>query len=194
MLVIARHGQTGLNAQGRLAGRLDVGLTSLGERQAVALAAAVKVIGDPDLVVASPLSRARHTAAALGGDATVDERWIELDYGEFDGRLVSDVPNQVWDTWRSDPEFALPGGESLASLGLRVRESCAELAARARRDLVVVVTHVSPIKAAAAWALGVGDDVAWRMFVAPGSLTCIDVGDRGPSLRSFNEAAHLAGC
>lgn len=191
--MIARHGQTSLNAEGRLAGRLDVGLTALGERQAAALAAAVHAIGHPDLVVASPLIRARETAAAIG-HATVDERWTELDYGEFDGRLLSEVPSELWDTWRSDAGFAPPGGESLSALGRRVRESCVELAARAGRDLVVVVTHVSPIKAAAAWALGVGDEVAWRMFVAPGSLTRIGVADGGPSLRSFNEAAHLAGC
>jgi broad specificity phosphatase PhoE len=60
---------------------------------------------------------------------------------------------------------------------------------------VVVVSHVSPIKAAAAWALGVGDEVAWRMYVAQASITRIGVGGPGglPSLRSFNETAHLDG-
>ena len=54
------------------------------------------------------------------------------------------------------------------------------------------MTHVSPIKAAVAWALGVGDEVAWRMCVAPASITRIGSGRTGPSLRSFNEIAHLA--
>ena len=57
--------------------------------------------------------------------------------------------------------------------------------------MLLVVSHVSPIKAAVAWALDVGDGVAWRMFVAVASITRIAVTDRGPILRSFNEVAHL---
>jgi hypothetical protein len=53
------------------------------------------------------------------------------------------------------------------------------------------VTHVSPIKAAVAWALGVGDEVAWRLFVAPASITRIAVSGARRSLHSFNEIAHL---
>jgi broad specificity phosphatase PhoE len=64
--------------------------------------------------------------------------------------------------------------------------------ADARDRDVVVVTHVSPIKAAVAWALGVGDEVAWRMWVGPASITRIGVADAVPSLRSFNEIGHLA--
>jgi broad specificity phosphatase PhoE len=54
-----------------------------------------------------------------------------------------------------------------------------------------VVTHVSPLKAAVAWALGVPDDVAWRMFVAPASVTRIGLGERGPALHAFNVTTHL---
>jgi broad specificity phosphatase PhoE len=73
-----------------------------------------------------------------------------------------------------------------------VRAACADVAADAVRRDVVVVTHVSPIKAAVAWALGVGDDVAWRMWVATASVTRIGVADDGtPSLRGFNDLSHL---
>ena len=57
---------------------------------------------------------------------------------------------------------------------------------------MVVVSHVSPIKAGVAWALGTGDEVAWRMYVALASITRVGVTERGPILRSFNEVAHLA--
>ncbi|SUZ62101.1 uncharacterized protein METZ01_LOCUS14955, partial [marine metagenome] len=43
-------------------------------------------------VVSSPLLRTRRTAEAFGMDVEVDDRWIEMDYGEFDGRPVADVP------------------------------------------------------------------------------------------------------
>ncbi len=56
---------------------------------------------------------------------------------------------------------------------------------------MVVVSHVSPVKAAVGWALDVGPEVAWRTFVAPGSITRLGVGPTGPVLRGFNETAHL---
>ena len=73
-----------------------------------------------------------------------------------------------------------------------MRAACDELAGGpAGTGDVLVVSHVSPIKAAVAWALSVGDEVAWHLFLAPGSITRIAPrGDRH-SLQSFNETAHL---
>jgi broad specificity phosphatase PhoE len=68
-----------------------------------------------------------------------------------------------------------------------VREACDELRAACDGD-VAVVTHVSPVKAAVAWALGAPDDVTWRLYVAPGSVTTIGLGGGGTVLRGFNEA------
>jgi broad specificity phosphatase PhoE len=188
VLIIVRHGRTAANAAGRLLGRLDAPLDEIGEAQAAAMAAAV---GPVDRVVASPLERTRRTAEAFGVPVELDERFIELDYGEYDGMPLGDVPGSVWSAWRADAGFAPPGGESIASLGVRVRQGLDELAEAARRDTVVVVSHVSPIKAAMAWALGVGDEVTWRLFVAPASVTRIAVTDHGPVVQSFNETGHL---
>jgi broad specificity phosphatase PhoE len=184
MLILVRHGQTEANAQGLLLGRLDAELNERGRRQAAALAVALP---RPDRVIASPLRRARDTAAAFGRPVEVDERWIELDYGELDGRPIAALGDAVWRTWRADVAFAPSGGESLAALGRRVRAACDDLAEEAASGEVVVVSHVSPIKAAIAWALGVGDEIAWRMYVADGAVARIGFGPAGPSLRSFNE-------
>lgn len=184
MLFLVRHGQTAANAAGLLLGRADPPLTTLGQRQAEALADALP---EPDRVLSSPLRRARDTAAAFGLEAEVDERWIELDYGELDGVPVAAVPADVWRLWRGDCDFVPPGGESLRALGARVREACEELEADARDRNVVVVSHVSPIKAAVAWALDVSDAVAWRMFVEDAAVARIAIGPHGPALRSFNE-------
>ena len=137
-------------------------------------------------VVSSPLRRARETAAVLGLPVDVDERWVELDYGELDGRPVAEVPPDLWRRWRADVDFTPPGGESLAALGRRVRAACEELAAEATEGDVVVVSHVSPIKAAVAWALGVGDELSWRLHVTPASVTRIAVRDGRGVLTSFN--------
>lgn len=194
MLILLRHGQTVANAEGRLLGRLDPPLTDLGRRQARALRAAIgSRVGR---VVVSPLARARETAAALGVpgvDIEVDERWIEIDYGPYDGQLLSEVPASLWDGWRRDPAYRPPGGESLAAVGSRVREACEELVADARDGDVVVVSHVSPIKAAVAWALGVGDEVAWRTRLDVAAACRITIGPRGPALWGFNLTGHLLG-
>lgn len=52
---------------------------------------------------------------------------------------------------------------------------------------VVVVSHVSPIKAAVAWALGTGDEVVWHLYLATASITRIGWGNAGPVLHRYNE-------
>lgn len=190
MLIVARHGRTEANRSGQLLGRLDVSLDDVGRAQAAAMA---EHVGAVDLVVSSPLRRTRETAAAWGVPIEIDERWIELDYGDLDGTPLVDVPASTWSAWRSDVAFAPPGGESLESLGRRVRAAMDDVLDEAAQRDVLVVTHVSPIKAAAAYALGVGDEVAWRMFVAPASITRIAVSERRMSLHGFNLVDHLAG-
>lgn len=187
MLIVVRHGRTAANAQGLLLGRGDPPLDDEGRAQAAALGRALR----PDRVVASPLRRAYETAEAFGAAIDVDERWIELDYGEMEGIPTVEVPRETWAEWRADVCYHPEGGESLVELSDRVAQACEELVAEAAERDVVVVTHVSPVKAAVAWALGVGCEVSWRTFVGPASITRIAVGPGGPSLHSFNETAHL---
>ena len=188
MLIIVRHGRTAANAQGRLLGRGDPPLDQEGKDQARHLGAVLR----PDRVVSSPLRRARETAEAFGCPIDVDERWIELDYGDLEGTPTAEVPRATWTEWRADVCYHPAGGESLVELQDRVAEACDELLADAIRRDVVIVTHVSPVKAAVAWALGVGCEVSWRTFVAPASITRIAGGPWGPSMHSFNETAHLS--
>ena len=194
MLILVRHGRTEANASGLLLGRLDPELDEVGRGQAAAAAASLAGTRVAR-VITSPLARTRATAEQIalvaGVPVEVDDRWIELDYGELDGTPLGDVPAEVWAQWRADAAFAPAGGESLVGLGVRVRESLLELSEAARYEHIVVVSHVSPIKAAVVWALGVGDDITWRMFLAPASITRIAVSDRGPSLHGFNDVSHL---
>jgi probable phosphoglycerate mutase len=190
VLVLIRHGESTGNADGLLLGRIDSPLTERGLDQARSLSDAV---AGATRLISSPLRRARDTAEALGTGLPVeiDERWIEVDYGEYDGQKLGDIPSDVWQRWRSDLTFTPPGGESLASAGLRVRAACEELFADpdgpARgSETVVVVSHVSPIKAATCWSLGVGDEGAWRLYLANASVTHIRWGPGGPLLAGFN--------
>ncbi len=196
MLLLVRHGRTAHNASRRLLGRLDVELDGVGERQAEALAA-WGVPAGARRVVSSPLARARRTAeaiaAATGAVVEVDGRWVEVDYGMYDGLPLPEVPAGVWASWDADPGWAPEGGESLASVSRRVREACGELWAEAAERDVAVVSHVSPIKAALGWAMGLPEAVYPRMFVEVASLHRIGPGRGGPTLWSFNERAPAPG-
>ena len=197
VLILVRHGQTEANEQGLLLGRADPPLTDTGYDQARALAAALPTGAR---IVSSPLIRARQTAAVLAagspgagsGAVEVDQRWIEMDYGNLDCRPASALDATSWKAWRADPAFVPAGGESLASVGERVREACEALAADAAYRDVVVVSHVSPIKAAVAWAMGVGDEVAWRMFLSDAAVSRIDTSGPTPLLLTFNDACAAA--
>jgi broad specificity phosphatase PhoE len=124
---------------------------------------------------------------------SIDDRLIELDYGQWEGRPFAAVTAEEWRRWRADPAWSPPGGESLADVGARVRAALADLAAEAARADIVVVSHVSPIKAAVAWALGMGDELAWAVHLDPASLTRIAIRTAGPVVHSLNERLHAVG-
>jgi probable phosphoglycerate mutase len=145
-------------------------------------------------VRSSPLARARDTAELLdlGVPVTVDERWVEVDYGEFECQPLGGIPAEVWQQWQRDRGFRPAGGESLAEVDARVEEACSELfaadgagARRADGD-VVVVSHVTPIKAAVAWALG-KTDLYWRLYLRTASVTRIGWNRDAPILHGYNE-------
>lgn len=181
-----------MNAEGRLVGRLDPSLTPRGEAQAVRAGATLAAVNE---LIVSPLTRTRQTASLLGIDAPmrIDERVIELDYGALDGALLSEVDPALWARWHGEADFAPDGGESLVDLRRRLAPLLEELfatageGARSKEGDVVIVSHVSPIKAAVAWSLGIDDLVAWRMRLSNGSVTRISHGPTGPQLLSFNE-------
>jgi alpha-ribazole phosphatase len=188
MLILVRHGRTAANAAGQLQGRLDQPLDDLGERQALAVAAHV---GAVDEVISSPLLRARQTADAFGRPVNVDERWIEIAYGKYEGMPHGDVPAEVWNSWRTDANFVPEGGESAAAVDVRVRHACDELVERIGDQDIVVVSHVSPMKSAVAWALGVDFGIAWRTHLSHAAVCRIEMRPQGPVLFSFNERAPL---
>ena len=190
VLILVRHGRTALNASGCLQGRIDEPLDDVGHAQAKAVAAH---LGPVDDLVSSPLLRARQTADAFGMPYTTDDRWIELSYGELEGRPTADaMSTEAWEHWRNDPSYAPPGGESLNELDARVRGALADLSTRAAARTVAVVSHVSPIKAAVAWVLGASVDIAWRSQLSQASICRIDITRRGPVLTAFNEQAQVS--
>jgi broad specificity phosphatase PhoE len=191
VLILVRHGRTAHNASRRLLGRLDVPLDEVGVRQAQALGR-LPLLRDADRVVTSPLQRTLCTAEALGPPVEVDPRWIEVDYGVYDGIPV-DANSEVFKHWPAELEWVPEGGESLLDVGGRVRAACDEFWDVAADRDVVVVTHVSPLKAAVAWALGVDDRVAAQMIVDVASISLIAATRAGrPALKVFNDTHQVS--
>lgn len=191
MLILLRHGQTTANAQALLQGHMNLPLDPEGERQAQRSGEYLRAAFPDALVISSPLTRAHQTALAVSNDVVIDERFIELDYGQWDGIALTDVDAQSWADWRADPGFRPPGGETLVELDARVRPALEDIAERAQHGHVIVVSHVSPIKSGVTWALGVGPEVSWRCQLDRASICRIAISPRGPSLVALNDTSHL---
>ncbi len=184
-ITLLRHGQTDFNAQGRLQGRIDNPLNEIGIQQAKR---AAEAIGPVNKIISSPLQRAIQTAEAFNMEIETDENWIELDYGDWDGAHLNTISKETWVKWRNNPSFKPPKGESLEALGDRVKLFLENVQKNTEHHLLIV-THVSPIKAAVAWTLGVDDSVGWRTRLDTASFTQIQIDSNTPVLLKFNQTA-----
>ena len=146
-LFLIRHGATEWTAAGRYQGRHDTPLSAVGRAEAERIAARLRD-ADIGLVVASPLARARDTAAPLaaatGAPLRFDERLIELDDGQWEGltqpQVTAEGPKALCD-WKQDMASARPpGGETLDELQARVEDFLRGLMPPAR-GAVAIVAH-----------------------------------------------------
>jgi broad specificity phosphatase PhoE len=188
MLILARHGRTAANAQGLLQGRMDLPLDEVGREQARKIAVALASV---DIVISSPLRRAVETAEALGKPIEIDDRWIEMDFGDLDGQRRQDIDPAIWIRLQRDVHYQPEGGESLANMMLRVTPALDELLARSERENIAVFSHVMPIKAAFSHVLHIGMETAPRTYLDQASLTRMTMTPGGAVLHSFNETGHL---
>ena len=159
LFVLVRHGQSALNASGRVNGdpSVPVALTPQGEAEAAALA--VQLAGvELDLCVHTRFGRTRQTAeiALAGRDVPVviEPLLDDIDVGELEGETI-----ETYRAWkrrheRGDP---FPGGESLDAAARRYAEGYEHLLGRAERR-VLVVCHEIPVRYAVN-AAGGSDDL-----------------------------------
>jgi broad specificity phosphatase PhoE len=160
-LLLARHGETDWNRDGRWQGHTDTTLNERGRAQAGALAAEVAGLSI-GAVYSSDLARAAETAeivaGRLGVPVRMDPRLRELHLGGWEGLTTPEIeeryPTEIA-RWRSDDgSIAVPGRESYAQMGERVVAALTEIATAHPSDDVLVVLHGGPIRGLLAYAAG----------------------------------------
>lgn len=149
MIYLLRHGRTAFNEEGRLQGHVDSPLTELGRRQARRAGATLaRLVGDATgwRMVSSPLGRARATAEtvrrALGlPRVEIDERLIELSWGDWDGQLRAELRAREPEAFgESGWSFRSSMGEPYEAVQARMTDWLASLPPEPHRR-VIAVSH-----------------------------------------------------
>ena len=197
--LLLRHGETPLSTERRFAGRGDIPLTEAGLAQADAAAARLAARGNIDVIVTSPLLRARQTAEAVaratGAPLEVSDDLAETDFGKWEGMTFAEIQERWPDeltAWLASVDVAPPGGESFAAVTRRVVAALDRLLAAHALKTLVLVSHVTPIKTLACRAMLAPPAAMYRIHLDVASLCEIDWFSDGPAVvRSLNDTAHL---
>lgn len=111
---------------------------------------------NPAHIISSPLPRCRSFAEALAPRyagsprISLDERWQELDFGDWEEQRFDTLPRPLIDRWAQSPwDFQPPGGEAISALVRRVHGALTELLRRPHTPgPTLIVSHAGPIRAA----------------------------------------------
>ena len=162
---LTRHGQTDLNKNKLMQGRVDIPLNSTGIAQAERAAGEVRGVAF-DAVYASPLKRAVVTAQIISGfpeaDVRIDERLIETDFGPYDGKPYMHLGLPMTLYWVLPEFFPAPAGvESIASMHNRVMSFLRELKKQDHEN-VLLVCHGGIMRVLSGCLAGAPKGMQWR--------------------------------
>jgi broad specificity phosphatase PhoE len=213
-VLLARHGETPWNAEGRYQGQMDIALSENGERQARLLGERLADVAITR-AVASPLKRARRTAELALGETRaatlqVDEGLKEIAHGDWEGLLAAEIRERDpvrLRAWREKPETVqMPGagGESIVEVLDRAwpafQRACAGLGAD---DTLLVVAHDAVNRVILCRILGLPLSRLWTFRQAPTTINLLEgpsadalevvrLNDCGHHTALFGEAVHRA--
>jgi probable phosphoglycerate mutase len=195
-LVLVRHAvtaQTGPLLSGRTPG---VDLSEEGRAQADALGLRMATL-PIDVVYASPIERTTQTAEAIAAHHGLPvlrlDGVLEADYGEWTGQKISDLAaTDLWKVVQRTPSrVTFPSGEAMATMQTRMVAALEAVVIDHPGQLVVVVSHADPIKAAIAHYTGVHLDLFQRIVVSPASVTAFAFGHHGVAMFKCNDTGSL---
>lgn len=199
-ILLARHGETPWNAEGRYQGHEDIALSPVGESQARALGQRLCDVRI-DRAVASPLSRAQLTAQlALGASRAdmlaTDAGLMEIAHGIWEGLLASEIhardPERL-QAWRDTPhEVLMPEGESLQQVFDRAWPALVRaMDGLGSDDTLLVVAHDAVNRVLLCHVLGIPFARLWSFRQAPTTLNLLEGADTDHlDVVRLNDCAH----
>lgn len=192
LILMVRHGQTpttGKLLPGRASG---LHLADAGRAQAEAAATRIAALSSVDAVYASPLERARETAApiakALGQKVVIDKGLLECEFGDWTGAELKNLMKlPEWTTVQRSPStFRFPNGESFTEMQTRMVSAIERIVHKHPGGTVVCVSHADPIKAAVAHAMGTHIDLFQRIVISTCSISAVAYSIGGPIVLTVN--------
>ncbi|HEY6421564.1 MAG TPA: histidine phosphatase family protein [Candidatus Binataceae bacterium] len=142
-----RHGETAWNREGRVMGQNQIELDAHGRAQVEAAVPFARLI-KPELIVTSPLVRARQSAEiianGLGGVAVLDDPQIcEVRYGRWEGMVYNDlIEDSDYIKYRERPlDIPTPGGETIYQVQSRGVEAVMRAIEANEGQRILFVSH-----------------------------------------------------
>jgi broad specificity phosphatase PhoE len=198
-LLVARHGATQHNLDGRFTGQSDAPLSLLGLRQAEALATRLADLRF-DAVVSSDLARARQTAEAITRHSDqpiiLDPDLREISMGEWEGRAFADVVREQPDLLariETDPtgEAPIPGGETWAQFSARVLGALTRWRERFPDGNLLWVSHGGVVSVLLLSALGLTYERRHQFRRGNTSLFELEYNSERTVILRINDTSHL---
>jgi len=186
-ILLVRHPETQANVTGRFVGRGDSPYTRDGRKQLARVPGKV-VRFAPDVVWSSPLVRAHRLAAACARVAAapleVDERLVELDFGQAEGMTFEELAEAgIPFNYRDREHPVAPGGESRGDIERRSAAACDEIVARGGRH--VIVTHGGVFRASLVHLLGLESSDIWAFHIHNAQLAQLRIIDGHGMLENY---------
>lgn len=186
-VLIVRHPETRANVEGRFVGRGESPYTERGRRQVDLLVARIAEFR-PDAVWSSPLARAHDVAVAAANvcevTLTVDQRLLEIDFGQAEGLTWPEVERAglAFDFESIDRPVA-PGGESRTQIEARAAAFADVLVALEGRH--AVCTHGGVFRAMLVHLLGLSTSDIWAFHIRNGAAAHITVTEGHGMIEEF---------
>lgn len=198
-ICLVRHGETAWNAERRIQGQLDAPLNATGVAQARAAANGL-LHEDFAALYASDLGRARQTAEAAAHVLKLPIRpepdLRERHYGMFQTHTYEEVGVRFPAEWSRfaarEPDFALPGGESLRQFAERVIGCVSTLAKRHAGAQLLLVTHGGVLDIVYRRATGMALEAPRDFEIPNAALNWVVIDESGWWVSAWAERGHLA--
>ena len=189
---MVRHGKTpstGKLLPGRAKG---LHLSDIGKQEALDVAQRLSNLKNVSAIYASPLERARETAAPtaklLNQKVIINKGLFECDFGDWTGKELSKLMRlPEWSTVQRAPStFRFPNGESFTQMQTRMTSTLDALRVKHSGGTVICFSHADPIKAAVAHAIGTHLDLFQRIVISTCSVSAVSYSGFGPVVLTVN--------